>query len=281
MMFRILRFELKRAFSMTFLFALFAGCVISLSDVFLNVIPQSYIQQPLDSMNMMDWLVSTGQYPHSLYNQWIGGQARTLSATLFFLMIPLLAALPFTESYCFDRMGYIKNIVSRAENKQYLLAKYVAVFISAGTVACIPLALNFVATAMVVPALVPYASTHAFSIFAYCTFDKLFYSHPMVYEFIYLVLNFVLVGLIAEVGLVARLFTKNRYVVMLSPFILYLVIYFVSDILGAMDWSVFQMLRPVQIVPLDIIKVILIVIILFLATFIPYYITGKKDYGLE
>lgn len=272
----MIRFELKRAFSNKYFYlALLIGCILVLSDVILNVIPM--VNNPNWSMDMA---VEKGDSPYSVYNLWIGGQARTLQSLLFYLIIPLIAALPFADSYCFDKTGYIQNIVTRASGKEYIVSKYAAIFLSAGISTCIPLILNFVATALFVPAILPQASSFSSTISAVSTFDRIFFTHPLVYLIIYLVIDFVLSGLIAEISLVATLFSKSKYVVLTSPFIVYILLYFVTDILGFMDFSVFQMLRSTQVIPLSLPKLFAIIAILFAATFIPYYSASKKDYSL-
>lgn len=272
----MLRFELKRALSgKAFLFALILGCAITLSDVFLNVIPEA--NNPNFDLAMA---VKLGAYPKSVYSSWIGGQARTLQSTLFYLFIPLIAAIPFADSYCFDRAGYIKNIATRCSIRDYLISKYIAVFLSAGIAVSIPIIVNFIATAAVVPCLIPQASTFLFTIDALSAFDKIFYTTPFVYFLIYLVIDFVIAGLFAEIALVAVLVSKNRYVVIISPFAVYLALYFISGVIGIRSLSVFDMVRAVQVQPFSIIRFIVCIAILFAATFIPYYVYGSKDCSL-
>ncbi len=272
----MLKFELKRALSgKAFLFALLFGCAITLSDVFLNVIPEAY-----NPNYNLDIAVEMGIYPKSVYNSWIGGQARTLQSTLFYLFIPLIAAIPFADSYCFDRAGYIKNIATRCNVKDYLISKYIAVFLSAGIAVSIPIIVNFIATAAVVPCLVPQASTFMFSISARSAFAKIFYTTPFVYFLIYLVIDFVIAGLFAGIALAVVIITKNRYVAVISPFAVYLALYFISDVIGVRSLSVFDMVRAVQVQPFSFIRFVGYIAILFAATFIPYYVYGSKDCSL-
>lgn len=265
---RIFRFEIKRAFSKALLVAMFAGCLLSLSDVFLNVIP---------SVKQIDWIISNGEYPLSLYNMWIGGQARTLPSSLYFFMIPIIGAIPFAESYCFDRLGYYKNIIIRTDKNKYLIAKYLAVFFSSGVAICVPLIINFLATATLMPALIPQATAMTFGIDATSMFEHIFYSHPMMYELIYLFIIFIIGGLLAEISLVVALFTKNRYVVLLFPFMFYLIIYFMADLFEFSSFNIFQMLRPAQVGHIQFIHIVLTGLVLLLATFIPYYYYGQKN----
>ncbi len=272
----MLRFELKRAFcGRAFVLALFLGCAITLSDVFLNVIPEA---------NNPNWdlamAVKMGAYPQSVYNSWIGGQARTLPSTLFYLFMPLIAAIPFADSYCFDKSGYIKNIATRCSIKDYLISKYIAVFLSAGIAVSIPIIVNFIATAAVVPCLVPQASTFLFSISARSAFDKIFYTTPFVYFLIYLVIDFVIAGLFAGIALAVVIITKNRYVAVILPFAVYLALYFIAGVTGILSLSPFELARAAQIEPFSFIRFAGYIAILFAATFIPYYVYGSKDCSL-
>ena len=68
------------------------------------------------------------------------GTTLSLASALFYALLPVGAALPFSWSYCTERKsGYLKNIYTRVDKKTDLAGKTLAVFLSgAGAVAVKP-----------------------------------------------------------------------------------------------------------------------------------------------
>lgn len=105
-----------------------------------------------------------------------GGRYACLEKQLFFLILPLLAALPFADSYFHDlRGGYLYNVCLRTDKKHYFAAKYLAVFLSGGTAVTLPLLANFLLCSMFLPSMKP-ESVNAY-IRVYSSFPHLFFSH--------------------------------------------------------------------------------------------------------
>lgn len=164
----------------------------------------------------------------SLFNHWIGGEASSLGYTLFFTLLPLIAALPYSWSYFIEnKTGYVKSVVTRSSKSQYYLSKYIATFIAGGLVVLIPLVINFLVVACFVPAITPtkmyplyYAVGHG------SLWSQLFYTHPVVFVLLYLILDFIFAGLFATMGLAISFFIKNRIAIILIPFFFILVLHY-------------------------------------------------------
>ena len=238
----ILRTQLWRAFhSSGFRFSLGMGMIL---------VGWHYMQHVLPSVGHLElWRENPGQgfYPPSVFNRWIGLDFFSLQAFLLFFLVPVLAALPFSASLQEDlKTGAAKNILLRCSRRQYLLAKYLAVFLSAGTVVLILLLVSLAITAATLPSLPPVPSTFTFSVGANSMWSKLFYTAPYLYVAGYLALIFVFSGLLACVSLPSSGLTGGRLTVQFVPLLLYLFLYLLFDMLQ-MPWlSPLEFLRPAQ-----------------------------------
>jgi len=197
---RILKIELKRAFcNRLFLISTIIGCIIAIAHIILNVVPTA---------SMLG--VHSGYYINSIFNQWIGLNY-TFWTSLFFTIFPLLASIPFADSFLVDRKsGYIKNILTRTSKKNYYISKFIAVFLSGGFAVAIPLLLDFYLTALFFPAVIPDISSGIFALFANSTWASAFYTHPFAYVFLYLLLIFVVSGILASVALAFSFIIKPQ-----------------------------------------------------------------------
>lgn len=160
----------------------------------------------------------------TLFNHWIGGEPYTPGSADYFFLFPLLVSIPYGWSYCAERRsGYEKNMVIRAGKTRYYLSKYIALFLSGGLTMGIPLLFNFLLTAMFIPAVMPDPSyMTAYGIGASSFLSMFFYSHPFVYVFLYLLIDFLFGGWIACLCFAVSPFVKNRVVVTLLPFFILL-----------------------------------------------------------
>ncbi len=240
----MLKAELQRAFqSKMFWIAVAIGCVITGWHVVQNVIPAINV----GSISISDKIQIN--YPNTVFNCWIGGEWVSLQPTLYYIIVPILAALPFADSFFVDqKSGYLKNVFTRCKKRDYFFSKYIAVFLSAGCAVVIPLLLNLLVTALLLPSTVPTACTGIFPMFSNQMWSVLFFTHPYWYIFFYLLLDFVFCGLWSTLSLIVAFYVNNRFVVLLVPFLLYVGAYFLLNFIGmdAMKVNPFFFLRPTQ-----------------------------------
>lgn len=211
----ILRAELYRAFhSKRFVVCLGIGVAIALLQVVSEVIPAAtYLYQGYMK-----------PYPQSVFMRWIGGVCTEPYQSLYFFVLPLLAAGPHAGSYAEDRAGgYASQVAIRTERHTYLLAKITSIFLSAGCIAVIPLVINLLASCLVLPALVPQVGTALFPLFQDSLMSELYYTHPFAYVAAYFAIDFVFIGLLTTLALVPSLVLTRSFAVSMVPFIIYLV----------------------------------------------------------
>ncbi len=239
----ILRIELSRAFkNKLFLVAVAMGSSIIIWHFVQNALPWLF--------NFDETVAEAIQYdpmfsPGMLFAYWIGGNASKVQSFLFYLLIPILATIPFADSFFLDRKtGFIKNVLVRGQKKYYFLSKFIATFLAGGSAVLIPLVLSLALTAMVFPAMDPEASTYVFAINASSLWGSLFYTHPFIYVFLYLIITFIFCGFLATTALVMGFFAENRFVVIVTPFLLYLFTFSVFSLFGADRFEPINFLSP-------------------------------------
>ena len=239
----MLKIEWRRALtSRGMMAALGIGTVLALSQIVTMVLP---MLQYLDYYKIYTYKSSL--IPHAVFCKWIGGECVSLQNYLYFLLLPILAALPFAGSYFTDcKSGYLKNIYLRTRKIRYLIAKFSAVFLSGGMAVVLPLLLNLGLTAALLPSLLPRTVSGFYAIDAVSMWADLFYTHPYVYIALYMAVIFAYAGLLASVALVVRFFVENRFVVMLAPFLLYLFVHTVLTVFNGNQYCPMEIVNPVQ-----------------------------------
>lgn len=214
---KVLRYELDRAFrNRRVAAALLIGCGISLWHLWDLVLP---VRNYVDS----------GGYPLSSFNKWMGGENYSFQASLYFMWLPLLCALPHSASFVFDcGTGYGNQAVVRGGRGKYLTAKYIAVFLSGAAVAVLPLVFDFFATNLFLPAVRPQAGTGLSAIGEGAFLGELFYRHPFLYLLCYLLIDGVFYGLFNTLALTAGIFFRNQFAAQLTPFLVYMLLFAVG-----------------------------------------------------
>lgn len=224
----IIRVELRRAFTgKSTKAALILGTLICIIHIFHNLGPA------VNSIKYLDAFLKKGIiYPIQVFETWICGNTYNLEGFLYFMILPILAVLPYGDSYFTDSSsGFLVNIYARCKRRDYLLAKYIAVFTVAGTVFVSPLLLNLALCSALLPSLLPQVIANSNIDTAHIWF-QLYAIHPYVYIFLYLLLDFIFAGLTACLALTASLYTEKRLVVLMAPFIIHIFIYSVCGMLS-------------------------------------------------
>lgn len=267
----IFKTEMKRGFlNRSFLISIGIGLAIAIAHVIMSVIP---------SLKQLDnYLYGKGEDPYSIFNKWIGGEIYSIHGPLFRTLLPIIAAIPYADSLFTDKKnGYCKNLFVRVDKVKYYISKYVAVFLTAGAAVVIPLIFNFYLTSLFMPAITPSASSMSYSIFDNCMWSNIFYTNPYLYVFLYLILVFIFSGIIATSALAMSYFVNNRFAVLISPFVLYIVGNFILSYIDLNKYSPKNFLSISQGIPASLNVIIVEGICLFLLFGIIYYVGGRKD----
>ena len=220
---RMIKFELKRSFkNRLFLISL----LISLALVTWYSIERIPYCVQLNSEFLNDENLM-GFFEIS-YTNWIGSHNIYLQQNIFYMAIPILATLPFGSSFYDDiNRGYARNVCVRAKKKYYLVAKYIAVFVSGGCVVAIPMVLSFLISSMFLPTMLPEASYTFTNIYPAYKWADLFYVQPLLYTSIYIFITFLFSGVTASLSLFITFFLDRKFVTFVFPFFIYIFHHFV------------------------------------------------------
>lgn len=216
----------------------------------------------------------------SLFTYWIGGEYTSLYFSLYYLLVPLFAAFPYGWSYFMERKkGYIKNVFTRIDKKNYFLSKYIAVFVAGGLAVVLPLLLNFLLTSCFIPARTPDVLYDTYTGVGFLQmWSSLYYTHPFIYVGLYMLLSFVFGGLIAALCLAIAFFIRNRVAVLLLPFFLMLGLNFANTYSNTWELSPLNFLHPASVVNITNGWIVLIEgILLFVISFGVTMWRGQKD----
>lgn len=194
--------------------ALAIGIFIAISQIIQTTLP-------LAEANKSGFYLEQKVIPHSLFTCMLGMGRGSFSwqDSLLKNLIPILAALPFGISYYIDKKtGYVNSIYIRERKGEYLTAKYIVTFVSGGFVTAIPVLVNFIGTAMVVPLINPIKGTHYFVNVA-DFLQSIYYNTPVIYILIVCLLYFIIGGLFATMCLGATYLVDMMFLVQLFPVI--------------------------------------------------------------
>lgn len=266
----ILLFELKRCFeSKRTWIALLIGVSISLGHIIFNVYPLSKW--------LSSWEGDLFLTPHSAFGHWIGMDSATIWPTLLYLLLPFLAALPFTQSTYWDiNSGYCIQIFSRAKRTLYFRAKFITVFLSGTFITFVILIFDFWATSLFLPLVRPEVLTNLYSINDRSLFGDIFYLLPLVYTVTYIIFDAIFIGIWECIVFAIGNISKNTFQVVTTPFLAYLLIYFVFNWLRLDRFAPFAILLPFQ--PAQDVSATLILVYLIAIPFVSYgiYVSKRK-----
>lgn len=238
---RMIKTECRRAFGGRLLAAaLVAGLALTLAHLITVAVPYGTSDV---------WEVwrsgAKGAYPFSVYNTWMGGENSSAFTTLYYFLLPLLACVPFADSLYTDlTSGYAAQMISRTGRGTYCTAKVLAVALSAGTVVLVPLVVNFLGTLLFVPLLPPEAAAGIFFVGPSAAFADVFYEAPLAYCGLFALLTFCVAGIIACLCVALAPVMPNRFLVLVTPFLLCTATSFVLAGSGLAGYAPTEVLMP-------------------------------------
>lgn len=211
MMLKILLEEMYRAFfNKGMVAALVIGSVLTCSAIVLTVLPDIHFLVDRD-----------GTFPPSLYNRWIGGWGIDLWAQTFFFVFPILAAMPFGWSFKTDReSGYSNQILTRTTPARYYFSKMLSVAAAGGVAVVVPMLINLLLVAFLVPAIYPNPSAIGMLTVSHTDLmGDLYFGCTELYVVIYLIIVFVTAGFVACFASFFTILVENKAIIVLGPFI--------------------------------------------------------------
>ncbi len=271
---KMLRIEISRAFkNKIFLGVLLFCCVLIVWQLITYVFPSlPFLYERRGELEQKGVML-----PSLFQNGAFLGFGMGLSFTIFHWTLPILIVLPFASSFFAEqKSGYIKNLFLRTEKRNYFVAKYIAVFLNAGTVAVLPVLISLWASALFLPALMPQTSGGS-PLGAHHLWGELFYQNPLAYIFYYCIIQFIFYGLMATIALAVSFLTDTRFVVLLTPFLLNLMISFLCAWTQNYRFAPVDFLNMQQMIPsIELWIIVVEAIVLFLLTSVGFIVVGCR-----
>lgn len=189
---------------------------------------------------------------------------------IFYRIMPLLAAIPYANSYyCDISGGYIKNLHGRCKKENYLIAKYMVTFLSGGVIMLLPLLLDIFCCMALLPTHQP-VCIGVYTI----SFPSMFYENTMLYIVIFLFADFLIGGLYAVTAFLGTEFIANKYLLVIFPYLLVTIWQMLLQVLNLAWFDPVQLSNPDLEIGTSTNYLILISAWL-LVTFGVYFIRGR------
>lgn len=214
------------------------GLVVGIS---LSVIQ---IAQSLDGQ-----LLSRNLFFESPYTRWLGMDPFNFSALLFYILLPLIAALPAGSVLHRDlTSGLIGQVKMRRNLKSTLWGYVWAAFITGALVVGIALSVNLAVYFMVLPNIRPDNLLNAnVAVMSQNTlFVTLYYQHPLLHALLSLTFASFWAGLFAAFATITAFWINNQFLVLAMGFFLQIVLLVANTIL--------RLPGQVSYVPMDFLK---------------------------
>jgi hypothetical protein len=264
---KCLKIEFSRAFhSLSTWLVLLVGIGISVFHFIRRVIPAAefIIDPPFG-------------YPASVFNSSLMLDFQAAENAVYYYVIPLLAVLPFGWSYISDLQdGYFKSIAIRTDKRKFMLAKYLAVFVSAGTM-CMSIAVfDLILTMTEVAPVIPKAGIALLPIFGNYFLADVYFTHPFLYVGFYLLMGFLLAGGLAVLAIAVSNFVTNRYIALFFPFALFMVLHAILPFIGLGSYDPFQIVCPLQYYIPNMWTFLIELPVLLITGFAVYWIGGCR-----
>lgn len=162
-------------------------------------------------------------YPMSPYVSWMPFGTAFSIYDIYCMIVPLISSIAYADTYAEDhKTGMIKSILTKVQKQNYILTRFSVNFIIGGLVVILPLVINLLACMTAFPLI---HNNFYFGMDMVGTQDfwpSLYYHNPLIYILIRILIVFFMGAMLASLGLALSTFVKNRYVVVLFPFLLFM-----------------------------------------------------------
>jgi len=167
---------------------------------------------------------------------------------LISIVVPLLAALPFADSLALDRnSGYIRFLLLRTKRPKYIWSKFLANVLSGGMAVALPHIIIYITATIIFPEGLPTLIGQQRMIVTGPLSD-VYQSNPALYVWFIIFLSLLFGVVYTTTGMTVACFSDNRYVVLASPFMFYIVTSFVIANLGGLEgWLPTAAFTPQQV----------------------------------
>ncbi len=211
---------------------------------------------------LLSWLILVSIYHYYYVLRYLGGLPDGLLITaykwigfrdngmdVYLLLMPVLAALPFSTSYNSDKVDKFKSFVSKEiPFFPYVFTKYIVTFLIGGLLYILPFVFSLLFCKLTIPDGIP--TTDLGIIKDNSMFSSLYFSSPISYISLYIGINFLFAGLMAVLGLSASIWSRKDYMAILFPFAItslpYIILNIVFPTIGGAPIHLYDPKQPLQ-----------------------------------
>lgn len=277
----MVRFELSRCLrGKGVKLAVFLAVLLAAGEFFGYRVLFQEMKELAKELRKQQGINPSGLYPSSLYEGFINGDGFTIFNQLYYYLFPILAVLPFGCSFFTDEnTGYLKYIYSQKRKEGYLLAKYMAAFLSGAVAGVLPAVLSFIFNALYLPAVIPNTLSQQSKINDISVMADFYYACPWAYFLVYLLLGMLAGGFLATLALCVSFFARNALLVLFSPMIFYTALDYALVEIGHGEFSVSTIINPVGshfITKITLGGMFLEISAFAVAAFLIFFFVGKK-----
>lgn len=212
--------EIKRALtSPIFLTAVGLGMTLATAD---SVIFELVSRRIVERYALYGSVKDCGLTAASCFIGWLGA-SHAAFARLFFTLLPLLVALPYSCSRISDeRSGLLAQVALRAGRVEAEKAKATAVFLASGHVAALPMLWSILLGSCLEPARMP-QMRDLITLESGVTTDvlghSLFYTRPVLFVLLWTCIDFILMGLWGTTILAITRLMDNRVFLVVGAYL--------------------------------------------------------------
>lgn len=227
-------------------------------------------------------VVNSNIFMDSPYTSWIGVDPFNFSAVMFYILLPIIAALPAGAILREDLNNNFFNQEKIRKPVSKLISGYaLTAFLSGMLVIAIPLIINFIIYFAILPNVVPDNLLNInMGIINKNTFlVVLYYSHPFVHAILNILWCALWGGIFALISATFSLYVKNYFVTLFSGMLIQIAVMSINMILitgDKLSFSPVDFLRETPSASVDL-KFSIILTIITLAACIAGLIIGKKN----
>ena len=213
--------------------------------------------------------ILTDGYPENVYNHIIGFD-NSFARIVYYFTVVGFSGLSVSMTYFYEkREGYLKNQLVRVNRRKLFAAKGIVYFCTAFFVSTLPLLIDFMIISVFLPALDPVMATSSFFIDSSDIFGvELFYSNPMLYFFIRMIITGLISAAFSETIFIAEKLFSAEYAVIIFPELLFLVMHILSILFQISEYSPYNIINPSEGYKVGWMQIIIIFALIMLVGFV-------------
>jgi len=190
----------------------------------------------------------------SAFDAWLYALGVGQSSLLKFIIV-ILIAIPFVDSYVYDKKtGYINYVRTRLSFNKYLFSKFLINGFAGGLI----IFSIYIPLLIISGLLYPFNTPNTeLNYIPYGFFEEIYMNTPFIYVFIVVLIGCIFGVLFATLGLTSSVLFNNRFAVTVYPFVFYVFFMIFAQIIHADFLLPIILITPFSIIGVDLYNILL------------------------